>query len=389
MPIYQSSSFVFETSEELAMAFEGRHPGYIYSRISNPTVQAFEQRIAAIEGGVGSFATASGMAAIQTLFYALTESGSRVLFARSLFGGTLLFLRDIASRAGVEVEFVEVNDAEAVAKSLRRRPRFFFFETLGNPRLDIPLIHEIVSLASEQGVPTIIDATLSSPALFDAKESGAASVLHSATKYITGNGTVIGGVITDLGNFDWRGYPAASITDSISQVGKDLAFLASIRRQGGLNAGVVMSPFTAFLGLLGLETLPLRMDAHLRNANALAQYLDDRPEVLKVHYPGLPNDPYHAASNRYFRGGAGALLTFEVESRDAAFEIADRLKLVTRATNLGDAKSLIIHPASTIFHDNSVEEMDFSGVTEGLLRVSVGIENIEDLITDFEQALRA
>ena len=393
VPIYHSSSFAFSTAEDLAMAFEGRHSGYIYSRITNPTVQAFEQRIAAMEGGLGSFAAASGMAAIQTLFYALTEAGSRVVFARSLFGGTLLFLRDIAARAGVIVDFVDSEDLSALAGSLggttSDKPRFIFFETLGNPKLDIPPIDEAISLASDAGIPTIVDATLSSPALFDAKSAGAAAVLHSTTKYITGNGTVIGGAITDLGNYDWKQHNSSAIDQSRNEVGSELAFIATLRRQGGLNAGVVMSPFTAFLGLLGLETLPIRMKVHVENARKLATFLSEQASVETVRYPGLRSDPYFDRSRQYFRDGAGALLTFDVGSRERAFGIANKLNLVTRATNLGDAKTLIIHPASTIFHDCTKEELEFSGVTEGLLRLSVGIEDVEDLKSDLEQALEA
>ena len=391
IPIYQSSSFAFSSAEDLALAFEGRHPGYIYSRITNPTVQAFEQRVAALEGGVGSFAAASGMAAIQTLFYALSESGSRVIFARSLFGGTLLFLRDIAIRAGVTVDFVDIEDLNALSDSLAggKKPRFVFFETLGNPRLDVPPIHEAISLATDAGVPTIVDATLSSPVLFDAKSAGAAAVLHSTTKYITGNGTVIGGAITDLGIFDWNQHSSEAIAQSRSEVGNDLAFIATLRRQGGLNAGVVMSPFSAFLGLLGLETLPIRMKVHVENTRNLASFLKEQSSVESVRYPGLQSDPYYDRSQRYFRNDAGALLTFDVGSREQAFKIADKLDLVTRATNLGDAKTLIIHPASTIFHDCTEDELKFSGVTEGLLRLSVGIEDLDDLKSDLEQALGA
>ena len=393
VPIYQSSSFAFSSAEDLAMAFEGRHPGYIYSRITNPTVQAFEQRVASMEGGIGSFAAASGMAAIQTLFYALTESGSRVIFARSLFGGTLLFLRDIAARAGVTVDFVDIDDLEALEAALAGGasvpPRFLFFETLGNPRLDIPPIHEAISLAADAGVPTIVDATLSSPALFDAKSAGAAAVLQSTTKYISGNGTVIGGAVTDLSNFDWKQHRSEAIAQSRNEVGNDLAFIATVRRQGGLNAGVVMSPFTAFLGLLGLESLPIRMRVHVENAQNLAAFLSTQASVNAVRYPGLESDPYFDRTQRYFRDGAGALLTFDVGSRERAFEIANHLNLVTRATNLGDAKTLIIHPASTIFHDCTDEEIKFSGVTEGLLRLSVGIEDVDDIKSDLEQALGA
>ena len=388
VPLYYSSSFSFDSAEDLAAAFEGRHPGYIYSRISNPTVQAFEQRIAAVEGGTGSFATASGMAAIGALFSALTEAGSRVVFARSLFGGTLLYLRDIASRAGVTVTFVEMDDRPALEAALSGRPRFLFFEPVGNPRLDIPPIDEAVALAAEHGVPTVIDATASSPALFTARDHGAAAVLHSTTKLITGSGTAIGGVITDLARFDWSTHEAAAVRRETGRVGGGLAFLAALRRQGGLGAGLSMSPFNAFVSALGLETLALRADAQARSALGLAEYLDAHPKTRNVRFPGLPGDPYHERHERYFRGGSGTLLTFSLEDRAASFAFMNRLRLALRATNLGDAKTLVIHPASTIFHDCSSEELAYSGVTDGLIRVSVGLEEIEDIVSDFDQALK-
>ena len=391
VPLYSTSSYAFGTSDDLAQAFEGRRPDDIYSRISNPTVRAFEQRLALLEGGVGSFATASGMAAVGALFATLTESGSRVIFAQSLFGGTLLYLREVAGRAGVSIDLVDMDSDKAFAAALAKdpKPRFVFFETLGNPRLDIPPIAERCAAAAAAGVPTVIDATLSSPALFDGKSAGAAIVMHSLTKYITGNGTTIGGAVTDLGTFDWSTHESNAIAQAGGRVDRRFAFLAALRRQGALNGGVAASPFSAFLACLGLETLDLRMAAHVENATTLAEFLATHPAVTKVRYPGHAQDPYHTRAGAYFRGGVGAVLCFDVGSRKAAFAVADALKLATRASNLGDAKTLVIHPASTIFHDCTEEERRFSGVTEGLLRVSVGIENKEDLINDFDRALAA
>lgn len=387
IPLYNSSSFAFESAESLERAFEGRHPGYIYSRITNPTVQAFEQRMAAVEQGIGSIATASGMAAIQALFYALAESGSEVVFSRSLFGGTVLFLRDVARRAGVKVRFVDLEDEASLVRALERRPRFLFFETVGNPKLDVPPMDRVVGQASRYGVPVVIDATISSPALFSAKRIGAAAVMHSATKLISGNGTVIAGVITDLGRFNWGEHASPAIAEERARVGNELALIAALRRQAGLNAGLVMSPFTAFITALGLETLELRAVAQAENARRLAEYLRSDDRVRAVRFPGLVDDPYHERAERYFPSGCGQLLTFELGERERAFRFLNRLELVLRATNLGDAKTLAIHPASTIFHDCSGEELEFSGVTDGLVRVSVGLENVEDIISDFDQAL--
>ena len=387
IPLYNSSSFAFESAEDLAAAFEGRHPGYIYSRITNPTVQAFEQRIAALEGGVGSIATASGMAAIQALFYALAESGSEVLFSRSLFGGTVLFLRDVASRAGITVTFVDLEDTAELESAISRRPRFLFFETVGNPGLDIPPIDSAVRIAAKGGVPTIIDATVSSPALFCAKEWGAAAVIHSTTKMITGSGTVIGGVVTDLGQFDWSRHESVAVRGESERFGNGLALIAALRRQAGLNAGLVMSPFNAFVSALGLETLALRAAAHGENALRLAEYLRGHSAVGAVRYPGLAGDPYHERERAFFNGSSGGLVTFSVQNRAVAFGVMNRLRLAMRATNLGDAKTLVIHPASTIFHDCTPVERARAGVTDGLIRISVGLENAEDIIADFDQAL--
>lgn len=386
IPLYNSSSFAFASAEDLANAFAGRHPGYIYSRITNPTVQAFEQRVAAIEGGPGSIATSSGMAAIQALFYALTEAGSEVLFSRSLFGGTVLFLRDIAARAGITVSFVDLDDSPALHAALARMPRFLFFETVGNPRLDIPPIESAIAAAASYGVPTVVDATVSSPAVFSAKTCGAAAVMHSTTKLITGSGTVIGGVVTDLGQFDWSTHASSAIRAERARVGNDLALVAALRRQAGLNAGLVMSPFNAFLSALGLETLPLRAAAHGANALALAEYLSAHPKASSVRYPGLADDPYNDRERAFFCGRSGQLVTFCLADRAEAFRFMNALELAIRATNLGDAKTLVIHPASTIFHDCSDEEREYAGVTEGMVRVSVGLETSDDIIEDFDRA---
>lgn len=394
IPIYNTSSYAFDSAQALEDAFAGRRPAHVYSRVTNPTTAAFEQRIAALEGGLGSVATASGMAAIQGVLHALAENGSRIVVARSLFGGTTVFLREVAARLGITPDYVDMDDEISLARALDAkhpggRPRLLFFETLGNPKLDIPPIAEATAVARENGVPTVIDATLSTPALFDAKAAGATAVIHSTTKYITGSGTVIGGVVTDLGTFDWSRHESAAIAQAVGRFGAQAALFGALRRQAGMNAGLTMAPLTAFLAALGLETLVLRMTAHAENAQTVAKALAAHKGVQAVRYPGLPDDRYHERVAKYFRGAAGALVTVDVGSRERAFALCNRLELALRASNFGDAKTLVIHPASTIFRDCSDEERAFSGVTDGLLRVSVGLEDPDDIIDDFAQALDA
>lgn len=388
IPIYETASFAYNTAEELADVFDGKKFGHIYSRISNPTVNAFEQKMKALEGGVGAIAASSGMAAISTVIFSLCGQGDEIVSSSSLFGGTLLLFNKIFQKYGVRIRYVNPIDTKAFQDALSPKTRLIFVETIGNPKLDVPDIEQIASLATEHNVPLIVDSTLTTPYLFQPKESGASIVVHSSTKYITGNGSTIGGVLVDLGTFDWKMHGTSEIRQMAKQYGSELAFLSLARRQVLQNIGGCLSPFNAYLHCLGLETLALRMEKHCSNAMALAEFLKAHAKVIQVSYPGLKDSDQFDTANQQFRGRFGALLTFQLGSQKRCFQLIDHLQLVKNLANLGDAKTLIIHPASTIYHDCSQEEMAGAGVCEEMLRVSLGIENIDDIIEDFDQALR-
>ena len=385
LPVHESAAFAQASAGAMEEVFAGRRYGHVYSRISNPPVEAFELRMNALEGGAGAVATASGMAAIAAAALCLAGPGDRILAARSLFGGTVLLFNDLR-RGGVVVDYVDATDPAAVAAALDERTRMIFVETIGNPRLDVPDIGAIGKAAAARGVPLVVDGTLTTPWLFRAQSHGVSVVVHSATKYITGNGTAIGGVLVDLGSFDWTAGRFTLLAEAALRAGP-AAFLVSARKRLVQNAGGCLSPFNAFLHNLGLETLALRMDRHCANALALARHLAGHPGVASVNYPGLDGNPFRAIAERQFGGRYGGMLTLRLGSRERAFAFIDRLKLAKCMTNLGDAKTLVLHPASTIFRDCSPEETAAAGVTEDLVRVSVGIEGIADLIGDFNQAL--
>lgn len=386
VPIYETAAYAYPTAEMLAEAFQGRRFGHIYSRITNPTVAAFEQRVNALEGGRGAVATASGMAAIATVLGSLTEQGDEVVASRSLFGGTYQLFNEVFSRYGVSVNYIEATDVDAYRQAVTPRTRLFFLETLGNPRLDVADIAAIAKVAKENSIPLVADATLTTPYLFCAREFGVNIVIHSATKYMAGNGSALGGVLVDLANYDWTKSRSPRINEMARCAGEN-AFLAIARRQILQNTGGCLSPFNAFLINLGLETMALRMEKHCFNAMKLAEYLLSHGEVGGVCYPGLPQHPNHHIAQQQFNGKFGAILTLRLGTAERCYGLIHRLKMVKNQANLGDAKTLIIHPASTIYHWCSEAERLAAGAFPDLLRVSVGIENISDIINDFEEAL--
>jgi O-acetylhomoserine (thiol)-lyase len=386
MPIYETAAFACESAEEMADLFAGRKYGYIYSRTGNPTITAFEQKLNSLDNGRGAVATASGMAAITSIILALTESGDEIAASSGLFGGTILLFKDVLKKYGVNARYAksqEPSDFEAV---INEKTRAIYVETIGNPKLDIPDLAALSALGKKYNIPLIADATLSTPYLLEAKKFGVDIAVYSTTKYITGSGTAIGGAFVDLGNFDWANAKSAAIK-KVSARFRDLAFLVVSRKQIVQNTGSCTSPFHAYLQNMGLETLSLRLDRHSANAQQLAEFLEKHPAVKEASYPGLKGNKYHEIAKKQFNGLYSGLVTFKLDNREKCFSFINKLKLVKKMTNFGDAKTLVIHPLSTIYIDCTPEEAENAGVTDDLIRVSVGLESIKDLIADFEQAL--
>jgi O-acetylhomoserine (thiol)-lyase len=386
VPIYETAAFAYNTAEDLADAFQGRKFGYLYTRIANPTVTALEQRINVLESGRGALAAASGMAAITTAVYTLIQPGMEILSGSSLFGGTLQLFQEIFHTFGITVHYVDPTDWKAFETALSPRTGLIFLETLGNPKLDVPDISEIARLAKENNIPLVVDSSLTTPYLFKAKEYGVSVVIHSTSKYISGSGQTIGGVLVDLGNYDWSQARSDRLRATAQKAG-EYAFLARARRQILQNTGSCLSPFNAYLQNLGLETLALRMEKHCANALTLAGYLAEHPQIREVIYPGLEKHPNHQTAQNQFKGRYGGLLTIRLGTPERCFQFIRRLQIARNLANLGDAKTLVIHPASTIYCNCSEAEQAIAGVYPDLIRVSVGIEGLTDIIQDFDQAL--
>ncbi|HOJ77603.1 MAG TPA: aminotransferase class I/II-fold pyridoxal phosphate-dependent enzyme [Bacillota bacterium] len=384
LPIYETAAFAYQRAEDLEAVFAGRKPGYIYSRINNPTVAAFERRINSLEEGLGAIATASGMAAIATTVGTLTQSGDEIIASKSLFGGTLQFFNEVLASNGIKTVYVDPTDIEAYRRAFSSKTRLVFVETIGNPKLDIPDLRAIARLANENNVPLVVDSTLTTPYLLEAKKFGVNIVIHSTSKYIAGSGQAIGGILVDLGNFNWRNSKSELLVAMTRQAG-EFAFLARARKQILQNTGSCLAPFNAFLQNLGLETLALRMKQHCENALRLAEFLKTQ-DLVGVNYPGLPEHAQYQLAKEQYRG-FGAMITIRLGSKERCFEVINRFQMVKQLANVGDAKTLVIHPASTIFHTYSEAEQETAGVYPDLIRISVGIENIKDIIDDFEQAL--
>lgn len=383
-PIYQSSSFKHGTAEELENIFNGREPGFIYTRINNPTIEAFEKRIAYLEGGIGAVACASGMAAVTLALLNILKSGEELVSGSGIFGGThSLFgcLEDF----GITSRYAKDNSIESFRECINEKTKVIFVETIGNPRLDVPDIKALSELAHEYGIPLVVDSTVTTPYLIKPLSLGADIVVHSTSKYINGSGNSIGGIIVDGGKFKWDfdRYPALT---SYKKFGA-FVYLAKLRKSLFKDFGACMSPFNAYLSSLGIETLALRMDRLCSNAFKLAISLQNNPKVVSVNYPGLIESEYHTLANEQFGGKSGAILTIRVGSKEKAFKVINSLKYASNLANIGDVRTLVIHPASTIYATNSVEEKEKMGVYEDLIRISVGLEDIEDIEEDFTQAL--
>jgi O-acetylhomoserine (thiol)-lyase len=388
VPIVQSSSFAYETAGALEDIFRGRAVGQVYTRLGNPTTEALERRLALLEGGGAAIATASGMAAITTAVMTIVRAGDEILASSSLFGGTFSLFRDTLSNFGVTVRFFNPLDLKAARAGVNERTRLLFVETIGNPKLDVPDIPALAAIAHGAGVPLLVDATVSTPCLANGASLGADIVIHSTSKYINGTGTSIGGVIIDRGVFDWNS-PKFPHFGQFHKKYRAFAFSARARKLVHKDVGACAAPFNSFLLTEGIQTLALRMERHCSNALRLARFLGNHARVAWVNYPGLDDSPHYEVATRLYNGRYGGLLTFGTGDKASAFRVIDRLRLASNLANIGDAKTLVIHPASTICADYNAEEKALMGVTEDLVRVSVGIEDPEDIIDDFRQALDA
>jgi len=402
VPIYQTSSYVFNNSEHAAKLFGLQEFGNIYTRIMNPTTDVFEKRIAALEGGVAALATSSGQAAQFIALTNILEAGDNLVSTSYLYGGTYNQFKVQFKRLGIKVKFVDGDKPEDFDKLVDSKTKAIYLETIGNPKFNIPDFEAIASVAKKHDIPLIVDNTFGAGGyLFRPIEHGANIVVESATKWIGGHGTSIGGVIVDAGNFNWangkfpqftepsEGYHGLKFWDVFGTPGPfgNIAFIIRARVEGLRDYGSALSPFNAFLLIQGLETLSLRVQRHVENALALAQWLEKHPKVEKVEYPGLASSPYNALAKKYLKNGFGGVLSFKVKAgKEAADTFVNNVKLISHLANVGDAKSLIIHPASTTHQQLSDAEQAKSGVLPGVLRLSVGIENIEDIKADLQQA---
>lgn len=395
VPLYQSTSFVFNNSDHAANLFSLAEPGFIYTRINNPTVDVLEQRLAALEGGIAAVATASGTSAISTTLLTLLRAGDHIVASNSLYGGTYNLLSVTLPRLGITTTFVNPNDKDAFTNAVQENTRAIFVESLGNPKLDVLDLKKISAQSREARVPLIVDNTVATPYLLNPIEHGANIVIHSLTKYINGNGTALGGIIVDAGTFDWTNGKFPEFTEPsagyhglvYSEALEAAAFIAKVRIEGLRDLGGAISPFNAWQIIQGLETLPLRIERHSKNALELATWLQSREEVEWVNYPGLETSDYHDLAKEYLPKGQSGVVTFGLKGGyQSAKKVVDSTKLFSLLANIGDSKSLIIHPASTTHQQLSDEEQISSGATKDLIRLSVGLEDISDLTADLEQA---
>ncbi|WP_254809706.1 O-acetylhomoserine aminocarboxypropyltransferase/cysteine synthase family protein [Natronosalvus amylolyticus] len=399
-PLYQTTSYVFDDADDAASQFALEEPGYIYSRLMNPTLETLQGRLAALEGGVGAVVTASGMAALDLTTFLLAEAGDNIVSSSSLYGGTYTYLTHSVERRGITTRFVDSLDYEGYAEAIDEDTAYVHLETIGNPALDTPDISRIADIAHDNGVPLFVDNTFATPALCRPLEHGADLVWNSTTKWLHGSGTTVGGVVVDGGSFPWAEYPEkypeiaadnpAYHGVNFAETFGDAAFTYAAIARGLRDLGNQQSPFDAWQTIQGLETLPLRMERHCENAMAVAEFLEDHEAVSWVTYPGLESHPTHDNASQYLDGGYGGMITFGLEAGyEAARQTVESTELASLLANVGDAKTLIIHPASTTHQQLSAEEKESSGVTDDLIRLSVGIEDPGHIIADLEAAIES
>ena len=396
VPIYQTTSYVFHNSQHAADRFGLRDAGNIYGRLTNSTQGVFEDRIAALEGGVGGLAVASGAAAITYTVQAIAKAGDHVIAQNSIYGGTTNLLQHTLTPFGIETTFIDIHDLDALEAAFKDNTKLVFIETLGNPNSDIPDVDAITKIAHEHGVPVAVDNTFATPYLFRPLEHGADIVVHSATKFIGGHGTTLGGVIVDGGSFNWAAggkYPQFSEPNasyhgiSFIEAAGPAAFVTYVRAMLLRDCGATISPFNAFLLLQGTESLAVRIDRHNENTKKVIEYLQTQPLVAQLNHPSLPEHPDHALYESYFPNGGASIFTFEIAGgQKEAYAFIDSLQIFSLLANVADVKSLVIHPYDTTHSEMSPEELAAAGITQSTVRLSIGIENIDDIIADLDQA---
>lgn len=396
-PIYQTTSFVFDGVEQAREIFNHERPGHIYTRISNPTTDVLERRLAALEGGSACVCFASGMAAEAAVAFTLCKTGDEIVCATALYGGThTLFADRLPERFGIATRLVDIDDFEAVERAINEKTRMLYFESIGNPNMVIPDIERLCQIAHAHGVPVVCDNTFGTPYLVRLGQWGVDIVVHSATKYIGGHGNSIGGAAIDMGSFPWKGNPRFADFNEPDPTNHDLvyaemgdtAFATKLRAQQLRDTGACLSPFNAFLLLTGVETLSLRVERHCQNALAIAQFLAASPKVAWVNYPALPGDKYHARQQKYAPKGAGGIFSFGLAGGyPAGVKFIEKLKIFSHLANVADAKSLVIHPASTTHGQLDEKGLKEAGVQPEMIRMSVGLEDVNDLLEDVAQAL--
>ncbi len=396
VPIYQSTSFVFEDTEDAADLFALQKYGLIYSRIGNPTTSAFEERMASLEGAIGAVATASGQSAEFLSVTALAGAGDHIVASSSLYGGTITQFSVTLARLGIETTFVDATDPSAFEAAITDRTKLLYTEMIGNPSGEIADIEALAAVAHSSGLPLVIDSTFATPYLCRPIEWGADIVIHSATKFIGGHGTSIGGVIVEAGTFDWGSGRFPHMTEPVASYNGlrwwdnfgEYAYCSKVRAEQLRDVGACLSPFNSFMFLQGLETLPQRMEEHVTNARAVAEWLHGDPRIAWVRYAGLDDSPHKALADKYLPLGPGAVFTFGVSGgRDAGAGFIEHLQMVSHLANIGDARTLVLHPASTTHQQLSNEQLTAAGVTPDMVRISVGLEDIDDIVWDLDQAL--
>ena len=399
VPIYATTSYVFKDSAHAAGRFALAEPGNIYNRLMNPTADVFEKRIAALEGGAAALAVATGAAAITYAIQNIARAGDHIVSAATVYGGTYNLFANTLAESGIETTFVDAGDVNNFSKAIRENTKALYVESLGNPNCDIADMEALAEIAHAHGIPLIVDSTFATPFLFRPLEHGADIVVHSATKFIGGHGTVMGGVIVDGGRFDWTQndkFPGLSKPNAnyhgavFSEVCGNLAYIVKIRATLLRDTGATISPFNSFLLLQGLETLSLRVERHVQNALRVVEYLAAHPQVRKVNHPSLPEHPNHGLYRKYYPNGGGSIFTFEVKGgAEKARKFCESLELFSLLANVADVKSLVIHPASTTHSQMTEEELKAGGITPSTVRLSIGTEHIDDIIEDLEHGFRA